>query len=188
MAPAIAAAAAAAFLKGIGALFGSKGRKKKEQAQRQATVSALTTRQKQQEDRRRSNVRLGSSLLNTVPETTAGGGIRTNVGIDPAVVADLEKERTYDFESMVPQAGAGSTYDFLSGLFGGAGDVAVRAFGGPAAAPAAVSGMIPSGAPSSPMTPPGGLTRTPWDVNAGQPHALSIEDLLALSRGDKGPY
>lgn len=178
-APIVTAAVVTALLKGLGHVFGQKGKKKREAEQRRATVATKTTRQKMAEDARRSRVRAGASLLGGVPATTAGGAVNTNVGLDPALVADLEKERTYDFESTEPKAGVGATWDFLDGLFGDAGDVVTRAYGtDPVAAAAAPRGGVLPGSPSSPLTPPGGITRTPWVDDA-----LSIEDLLKL--GDK---
>lgn len=181
-APIVTAAVVTALLKGLGHVFGQKGKKKREAEQRRATVATKTTRQKMAEDARRARVRAGASLLGGVPQTTAGGAVNTNVGLDPALVADLEKERTYDWGAGIPDESKGATWEFLGGLFDDAGDVPTYAYGtDPVAAAAAPRGSIPPGSPSSLLTPPGGITRTPWVDDA-----LSIDDLLKLGRTDDG--
>lgn len=181
----IAAAAAVAFLKGLQAFLGKKSKDKKAKEQNRASTAALTLTQKQREDQRRARLRAANSLLGGVPATTAGGGVNTNVGLDPALVADLDKERTYDFGSALPDSGTGSTYDFLSGLFGELGDTATRAFGSRTRKPAndefelRPTGLAPN------LAPPGGITRTPFASQA--PGTIDINALLeeALGPGRK---
>jgi hypothetical protein len=156
----IVAAGIGLGLKGLGKLFGGKAKKKQNDNQRNATIAGLTIQQKQAEDKRRARLALANSLLGSVPGTTAGGGVNTNVALDPEMVKQLSLERTYDFGSAVPDANAGAGSAFLSGLFGGAGDLATAAFGGGAngvgAGAAAAGGPIVDG--------------------------LSLEDLLKLQR------
>src|SRR5687767_5398160 len=123
--PAAAVAAAISLgLKGLGGRCGRKGQTAANNDQRQSTINALTLQQKQREDARRRRVNLGASVLGRIPSTTAGGRVNTNVALDPEMVSQLATERTYDFAGAVPNANAGSGSAFLSGLFGGAADVA----------------------------------------------------------------
>jgi len=116
------------LFKGLGALFGHKSKSKANDEQRRAQIAALTLAQKQREDARRARLELGSSILNRVPATTAGGRVNTNVALDPELVKKLGMERTYDFGSAVPNENAGASSAFLSGLFGGAGDLATSMY------------------------------------------------------------
>lgn len=183
----IVAAATVAFLKGLSALMNKKAKSKQGKEQNRANTEALNLAQKRSEDSRRARVRAGASLLGGVPSTTAGGAVNTNVGLDPGLVADLEKERTYDYGKTMPDSDKGATYEFLAGLLGGAGDVTTTAFGKPGPVPSPTSGTIRPGSPNSLLTPPGGITRTPWvDAPVDQPETLTYEDLMALLRGDRG--
>lgn len=137
-------AAIFAGLKGLGGLFGSRSRNAQYDANRDATIASLTLRQKMSEDQRRARLALAMGLLGGVPETTAGGGVRTNLDLDPALIADLDKERTYDFGAAVPER-AGGLDAFLSGLFGTAGDTVGAMKPSPSAAP-----TVPTGAAASP--------------------------------------
>lgn len=110
--------------------FGHKAKKKQNNAQRSATTAQLTIGQKQREDARRAKVSLGGSILGNVPKTTAGGAVNTGVAIDPELLKQLGVERTYDFQSAVPDNNAGSGSAFLSGLFGDVGDTLAGAYGG----------------------------------------------------------
>lgn len=185
-APVVVAAGVTAFLKGLSALMKHKAAQKRAKEMKRANVAALTTAQKRIEDQRRAKVRTGAALLNSVPATTAGGAVKTNVGIDPSIVADLEKERTYDFESGLPDQSKGATYDFLAGLFGDAEETTTRAFGAPA--PGGTTRSNSSTGPSSLLTPPGGITRTPFvPAPIEQPEQLTYEDLMRLLRGDGFP-
>jgi type II secretory pathway pseudopilin PulG len=102
--------------------FGNKAKKKQNTNQRNAAVAGLTFQQKQREDARRARLKLGGSMMNSIPATTAGGSVNTNMGIDPALLEQLGIERTYDFGSAVPDYNAGAGSAFLSGLFGDVGD------------------------------------------------------------------
>ncbi len=120
-------------LKGLSKLFGGKSKKKQEKEAKRAATAGANLQQKRGEDQRRGRLQLGNSLLNGVPQTT-GGGVRTNVALDPAVFEGLNAERTYDFGSTIPE-GVGGSEAFLSGLFGDAADflpeaAAAGAFGG----------------------------------------------------------
>lgn len=134
--PILAVAAGALAAKAASRYFGGKAKKKQEAESNRANTAALDIRQKQGEDERRSRVRLGTSLLNGVPSTTAGGAVNTNVGLDPELVNQLMLERKYDFGSAMQKPGTGAGSAFLSGLFGDVGDFATSygagAFGGAA--------------------------------------------------------
>lgn len=137
--PILAVAAGALAAKAASKYFGGKAKKKQEAESNRANTAALNLQQKQQEDARRSRVELGSSLLNGVPSTTAGGAVNTNVGLDPALVEKLMLERKYDFGSTMRKPGTGAGSAFLSGLFGDIGDFATSygagAYGAGRAAP-----------------------------------------------------
>jgi hypothetical protein len=106
-------------LKGLSSWFGKKSADKQYGENRDATVAGLNIKQEMSEDKRRAMLALANSLLGGVPGTTGGGNIRTNVALDPALFAQLNEERKYDFGSAVPEK-AGGMDGFLSGLFGGA--------------------------------------------------------------------
>lgn len=163
--------AASLAAKGIGGLFGNRSKKKKAAESKRATTAGLNIQQKRSEDARRARLQLGASLLGGVPRTTAGGGVNTNVGLDPELVKQLGVERTYDFGSAVPDESAGGGSAFLSGLFGGIGDtIPYMTEGGREA----MSGMGAGG--------PGGVNTN--SVNSG----LSIEDLMKfLNTRKAGP-
>lgn len=110
--------------KGTQAYLSSRSKKKQAKEGKRSTTAALQLQHKQREDARRARLQTAASMLNGVPSTTAGGGVNTNVGLDPELLRQLNVERQYDFESAVPDETQGSTDAFLSGLFGGAGDVA----------------------------------------------------------------
>lgn len=110
--------------------FGHKAKKKQNNAQRSAATAQLTIGQKQREDARRAKVSLGGSILGNVPKTTAGGAVNTGVAIDPELLKQLGVERTYDFQSAIPDGNAGAGSAFLSGLFGDVGDTLAGAYGG----------------------------------------------------------
>src|SRR4051812_25078332 len=110
--------------------FGNKAKKKQAESNRNANIAQLTIGQKQREDSRRAHLALADSMLNRIPKTTAGGGVNTNVGLDPELVKQLGVERTYDFASAVPDGAAGSGSAFLSGLFGGVADTVPYGVGG----------------------------------------------------------
>jgi hypothetical protein len=112
------------------AYFGNKSKKKKAEDQKKSTTNALTIQQKRSEDARRARLQLGASMMNSVPKTTAGGGVNTNTGIDPELLAQLNIERQYDFGSAVPDGAAGNGSAFVSGLFGAAGDTITGMYGG----------------------------------------------------------
>ena len=121
--PALAVAGGSLLFKGLSSFFGHKSKTKANKEQRRAQIAALTLQQKQREDARRARVDAASSLLGRVPATTAGGGVNTNVALDPELVKRLSTERTYDFSSAVPDENVGAGSAFLSGLFGGVGDL-----------------------------------------------------------------
>jgi type II secretory pathway pseudopilin PulG len=110
------------LLKGLGSIFGTRSKNKQQAEQNRAAAAGLAIQQKRGEDERRARLQLGNSLLGGVPSTTAGGGVNTNVGLDPELVKSLGLERTYDFGSAMPKPGAGGIDAFLAGLFGGAAD------------------------------------------------------------------
>lgn len=107
----------------------SRAKSKQAKRDRKAQIAALGIGQKQKEDTRRSRVALGNSLLGGVPATT-GGGVRTNVGLDPALYEQMMKERTYDFGAAVPEQG-GAMSEFLAGLFGDIADTVPYGVGDP---------------------------------------------------------
>lgn len=129
MDPATITLLASLGVKGLSALFGNRAKGKQEAENRRAATSGLNIGQKQREDARRARLALANGLLGGVPGTTAGGGVNTNVGLDPALFERLNQERTYDFGSTMPQS-KGGIDAFLSGLFGGAADVIPRIDGG----------------------------------------------------------
>lgn len=140
-------------------IFGGRSERKKHEERNRATAAGLTLQQKQREDARRARLALAQGLLGGVPGTT-GGGVRTNVGLDPALVAQLGQERTYDFAGTMPKS-VGGTDAFLSGLFGGAADVVPYMFGGNAAA--------------------AGGTEVPGSGQAGV-KAIDLDELRALGK------
>jgi len=101
----------------LGGLFGGKAKKKKAEAERKAQIGAAELKNQMSEDTRLAKVGAGQSLLGQL----TGKGF-TN--IDPATAAKLAERRTYDFSKGVPEAGAGTGSDLLSGLFGGVSDLA----------------------------------------------------------------
>lgn len=132
--------------KALSSLLGGRSKKKQEKSNKQAATNAANIQQKQREDQRRARLQLGNSLLGGVPQTT-GGGVRTNVALDPAVFADLNRERTYDFGSAIPES-AGGVEAFLSGLFGDVADfiphaTAAGAFGPEAQAAGQQGSFLP---------------------------------------------
>jgi hypothetical protein len=164
--PATIALLASLGFKGLSSLFGGRSRRKKEDESRRATTAGLTLAQKQREDARRARLALASGLLGGVPATTAGGGVRTNVGLDPALLARLDQERTYDFGSTLPRS-VGGIDAFLEGLLGGAADVVPRMID--PEANAAAGGEGASGSPSA----GGGFLPRP---------TVTIDDLQRLQR------
>src|SRR3972149_12145331 len=98
----------------LGVLFGGKAKKKKEAAQRKATIGAAELKNQMGEDTRLAQQSAGQSLLGQL----TGKGF-TN--IDPATAAQLAQRRTYDFSKAVPEGGAGGGVGVLSGLPGGGG-------------------------------------------------------------------
>jgi type II secretory pathway pseudopilin PulG len=171
--------------------FGNKAKKKQNDEQRKAEVSALTLQQKQREDARRARVAAAGSLLNGVPSTTAGGGVNTGVGLDPALLAQLGLERTYDFGSAVPDRNKGAGSAMLAGLFGDVGDTLGSMYGGkmggggaPAGATynateawntpgAAYHGGMPQSAPLSMVG------------SGGEGSGMTMEDLMKLIETNK---
>lgn len=150
MDPLTAAAIASGVLKLGGKIFGGISAKKKLNEQNRAATASMTLAQKRAEDQRRARLALANGLLSGVPATTAGGGVNTNVGLDPALFAQLDRERTYDFGSTLPKH-AGGVYGFLGGLFEGAADIAPYMMSGGANAAARGGNAVPgtpSGAPA----------------------------------------
>jgi hypothetical protein len=137
--PLLAIAAGALAAKAASKIAKKKAQSNANKEQKRATTAQLTIGQKQREDARRARLDAGSSLLGGVPKTTAGGGVNTNVGLDPELVKRLGVERTYDFGSALPDANKGATWALLSGLFGDVGDFgadyAMGGMGGGSTAP-----------------------------------------------------
>ncbi len=107
----------------FGGLFGGKGKEEQAANQRAAQIASLNLKQKMAEDQRLANVGIGSSILKGLGAGTGHYGGRvdmSNFALDPALVAKLSKERTYDFSKAVPDqmAGAGSSAlgDFFSSI------------------------------------------------------------------------
>lgn len=100
-------------------LFGGRAKKKKAEADRKAAVSAAELKQNMAEDQRIGGLNAGASIL----QQLAGKGF---TGISPEALAALRQRRSYDFSKAVPEAGAGIGSELLSGLFGGASDVAAQ--------------------------------------------------------------
>lgn len=115
--PAAAIAGISAGAKLLGGLFGSRGKKKKEEAARKAQIGAAELKHNMGEDQRLAQQAAGQSILGQL----AGKGF---TGLDPETAAALKQRRSYDFSKAVPEAGAGAGSDLLSGLFGGISDVA----------------------------------------------------------------
>lgn len=155
-------------LKGLGSLFGGKSKEAQYDENRDATIAGLGLKQKMSEDRRRAILALANSLMNRIPETTAGGGVRTNIGLDPAIFEMLNKERSYDFASAVPES-KGGVSGFLSGLFGGAAET--------------IPYMKSPTAAASPTTP---STPNPFaDPNFNlAPPTVTLDDLMNLDDED----
>lgn len=120
--PIAAIALGSLALKGLGGLFGRRAANKRNANQRSAQIAGLNIGQRQREDTRRGRLSLGNSVLGRVPGSTAGGRVNTGVSLDPEVVANLSRERTYDFASAVPDESAGSGSAFAAGLFNSAAD------------------------------------------------------------------
>jgi hypothetical protein len=160
--PAIPVAAASLFLKGLSAFAGGKAKKKQQADQNRARTAGLNIQQKQSEDSRRARLDAANSILGRVPATTAGGGVRTGVALDPALVNRLSQERTYDFGSAMPTPGTGAGWEFLSGLAGGAGDT-VAGLNDPG------QGLIQRDVPEGVV---GG--------SVGDPTTITLEDLMKL--------
>lgn len=153
-------AAATLAAKGASSIFGNKAKRKQEQENKRAATEQANTRQKMMEDERRNRVRIAQQLLGGVPQTTAGGGVNTNVGMDPSFWDEQMKERTYDFGKGVPES-KGGTQAFLAGLFGGIGET-IPAMYNPAGGAGGMGGGMPS-----------------------KPAPISWQDLLALITGRK---
>lgn len=158
-------------LKAVSSFFGNKSKKKQEKANKKAAVNAANIQQKRGEDQRRGRLAVGQSLLNGVPQQT-GGGVRTNVAMDPALFANLDRERTYDFGSAIPES-TGGVEAFLSGLAGDAADFL----------PAAYSAGALGGAPEQ-QAQMGAMGTAP---GAGTSGALTIDDLLRLLNHSPSP-
>lgn len=135
----------------IGGLFGHKSEQKQNEAQRQAAIAQLQLKNQMGEDSRLAGVNLGSSILGKI-QSQPGSRVNYSGAIDPAVLAELQKRREYDFSKAVPDTNAGGGYGLLSGLFGGAGDLLGEAsMGNPSAsAPGSVPGGI---APTAQLIP-----------------------------------
>lgn len=125
-------------LKAAGSFFGGRSKKKQEKENKKAAVNGANIQQKKSEDTRRGRLAVGQSLLNGVPAQT-GGGVNTNVAMDPALFEGLNRERTYDFGSAVPES-VGGTEAFLSGLFGDTADFLPFAAASGALGPGAAGG------------------------------------------------
>lgn len=158
--PLLAIAAGALAAKAGKSYFAGRAKKKQEAESNRANTAALNLQQKQREDQRIASNKLGASLLNGVPKQGALG-INTNVGLDPALMDQLNVERTYDYGSAMPKPGTGAGSAFLSGLFGDIGDTLVT-YG--------TGGLSPRPATPAPVT-------STADANGG----MSIEDLLKLT-------
>lgn len=174
---------AAAFLAAkIGkSYFNSRSKKKANTEQKRADVSALTTQQKQGEDSRRARVQAAGSLLNGVPSTTAGGGVNTNVGLDPALLASLGAERTYDFASGIPDRNKGAGSALIAGLFGDVGDTIATAYGG--GAMGAAGSALAGGAHTANAN---NLSSFVGNDAAGGGGGLSFEELQKLINSGAG--
>jgi len=101
----------------LGGLFGKKSAKKKEEAQRKATIGGAELKQGMGEDTRQARVAAAQSLL---------GQAGSDFALDPALAAQLAQRRSYDFSRAVPEAGAGGGSGFLSGLLGDVSDYAFQ--------------------------------------------------------------
>jgi len=164
IAPAIIAAGISLGTKLLGGLFGKKSRDKKEESQRQAYIEALKLQQAQSERSRLARLGFGQSVLGNLKGNHA-------INLDPELMAKLAVERKDDFSKTVPKAGAGGTYGFLSGLFGGAADT--------------VPYMM---APQGKTTVDREVGTAAPGVSGGGTGALSIEDLLRLIKGGGDSY
>jgi len=177
--PALAVAGGSLLFKGLSSLFGGKAKKKQYNVQRNAAIAGLNIKQKQGEDARRARLQLANSILSRVPSTTAGGGVNTNVALDPELVKQLGVEHTYDFGSAVPEYAGGGVNGFLEGLFGGAADT-LPYLGGGGNADAAAGGPIQ------------GVDISPTAGAASAPSAsptVSWDELFRQSGGGgSGPY
>lgn len=158
-------------LKGLDSLFGGKAKEAQYDENRDATIAGLGLKQKMSEDRRRAILALANSLMNRIPETTAGGGVRTNIGLDPAIFEMLNKERSYDFASAVPES-KGGVSGFLSGLFGGAAET-VPYLNSPLSQPGQ-PGAVPQPAAGAANIPSGDLTAP----------NISLDELLYMNGED----
>lgn len=177
------------------AYFSGRSKKKKAEEQKKAATAQLTVGQQQREDVRRGRLELGASMLSRVPKTTAGGGVNTNVALDPDLVAKLGVERKYDFASTVPDQAAGNGSEFVSGLFGGAGDALAGAYGhglgggGGSPTPSSMlynrgsgpqlpGGMGPQYAPLYPVDRTGAMGSEPIGSDGHAPTTVDIGELL----------
>lgn len=167
-----------ALFSALQSLFGSRSETKREEEQRRAIIAALTLRQKRGEDSRLGKLAVGQNYLENVPEFTGDGSVRTNVhGLPPDLLAKLSQERTYDFESAVPHAGAGGFDGLLSGLFGTAHDTAIGAAHPIASTPEASYGGISSGAVAGYGA--GGTSDYGGSSSSATEPNISLEQLLA---------
>ena len=106
----------------LGGLFGHKAKQKQAAEQRRAQIAQGELANNMSEDKRLARLNLGSSILgNLKPGAAYGGHVNFNTAIDPALLAQLQQRRKYDFASATPDANVGSGSDFLGGLFGGLG-------------------------------------------------------------------
>jgi hypothetical protein len=106
----------------LGSLFKHKGQQKQASNQRNAQIAGLNLQQNMGEDKRLARLNLAQSILGGI-KSQPGSRVNYSGAIDPAVLAQLQQRRQYDFAPTVgdPNAGAGS--GLLGSLFGGAGDL-----------------------------------------------------------------
>lgn len=172
------------------AYFGNKAKHKANDEEKRAATAALNTQQKQREDARRGRLKLGASMLSSVPKTTAGGGVSTNLDIDPAILDALGAERTYDFGATITDRNKGAGSAFLSGLFGDVGDTLTSAYthglGGDDGVTAPWQDVSRTGAnpwANGTASLPGGLSSAPLNMVGDGGPAIDWEDLYRL-QGD----
>ena len=109
----------------IGSLFGNKAKQKQAEEQCKAQIAGLNLQQNMGEDKRLARLNLAQSILGKINSNSPayGGRLNFNTAIDPAVLAQLQQRRSYDFAPTVADQNVGAGTGLLGGLFGGAGQL-----------------------------------------------------------------
>ena len=140
----------------IGGFLQNKGKAKQAKEQRRADIAGLNLKQTMGEDKRLGRLNLAQSILgNLKPGAAYGGRVNFNTAIDPAVLAELQKRRSYDFSKVVADQNVGGGTGLIGSLFSDAANAVGSAYGTGAIGGGAGGGLVNSlygaaGAPPSP--------------------------------------